>query len=162
MPWRRTFAALLLAVLIVVPACGGEDADELEDITTAVTDTESAVETGEELLEDALTIDLEEQNDSGISGTATITPTAMDEFDVLIELDGSGAGPQPAHIHPGSCAALDPSPKFPLTNVEDGRSETTVRASPLEILSAEHAINVHKSATEADVYVACGNLLPVE
>jgi len=162
MPFSRTSAALALTLLFVMPACGGNDAEELEDITTAVTDTEGIAETGEQLLEEALTIDLEEQNDSGISGTATITPTGTDEFEVLVELEGAGAGPQPAHIHAGSCADLDPTPRYPLTSVEEGRSETTVQASPLDLVSQPHAINVHKSETEADVYVACGDLLPTE
>jgi hypothetical protein len=156
----RTFAALLFVILIVaLPACGGED---VEEVATEVTDTESAVDTAEALLEEALTLDLEEQNGSGISGTATITPTGTDEFEVLIELTGAGAGPQPAHIHPGTCANLDPTPKYPLTNVEDGRSETTVQASPLDLISEELAINVHKSETEADTYVACGDLPTAE
>jgi hypothetical protein len=156
----RTFAALALAILIfAVPACGGED---IQEVATEVTDTESAVDTGEALLEEALTFDLEEQNDSGISGTATITPTGTDEFDVLIELAGADAGPQPAHIHPGTCAELDPTPKYPLTNVENGRSETTVQASPLDLISEDLAINVHKSETEAGIYVACGDLPNVE
>jgi hypothetical protein len=159
MRFSRTFAALALIILIaVVPACGGEDTEELEDVATEITDTESAVDTAEELLEDAFTIDLEEQNDSGISGTATITPTGTDEFEVLIELTGADAGPQPAHIHPGTCADLDPTPKYPLTSVENGNSETTVQASPLDLISEDLAINVHKSEAEADTYVACGDL----
>jgi hypothetical protein len=163
MPFSRMLATLALVVLIAAaPGCGGEDADELEDITTQVTDTESAVETAEDLLEDALTIDLEEQNESGITGTATVTPTGTDEFEVTIELEGADEGPQPAHIHPGTCANLDPTPKYPLTSVENGRSETTVEASPLDLVSEELAINVHKSEAEADVYVACGDFPSVE
>jgi hypothetical protein len=152
----RTFAALVLAIFVVaLPACGSED---VEEVATEITDTQSAVDTAEALLEEALTLDLDEQNGSGISGTATITPTGTDSFDVLIELTGAGAGPQPAHIHPGTCANLDPTPKYPLSNVENGRSETSVQAPPLDLISEDLAINVHKSEAEADTYVACGDL----
>lgn len=156
MRFGRTFAALVFVITVVaIPACGGED---VQEVATEVTDTESAVDTAEDLIEEAFTIDLEEQNGSGISGTAMITPTATDEFEVLIELTGADEGPQPAHIHPGTCADLDPTPKYPLTNVENGRSETTVQASPLDLISEDLAINVHKSEAEADTYVACGDL----
>lgn len=159
MPFGRIIVALALVLLVVASsACGDEEAEDLQDVTSGVTDTQSAVETGEALLEDALTVELEEQGGSGITGTATITPTDTDRFDVSIELDGAGDGPQPAHIHPGTCATLDPTPKYPLTSVEDGRSETSVDASPLELVSEELAINIHKSEAEADVYVACGDL----
>ena len=156
-------AALMLATLVVaLPACGGEDGEALEDVATQVTDPGSAVDTAEALLEEALTFDLEEQNDSGITGTVTITPTGTEEFEVVLELTGAGSGPQPAHIHPGTCAELDPTPKYPLTNVENGRSETTVEASPLELVTEPLAVNVHKSEAEADTYVACGDLPSAE
>ena len=163
MSFARIIAALALVLLVLATsACGEEEVRDLADATTGVTDTQSAVETGEALLEDALTVQLEEQGGSGITGTATITPTDTDRFDVSIELDGAGEGPQPAHIHPGTCATLDPTPKYPLTNVEGGRSETSVDASPLELVSEELAINIHKSEAEADVYVACGDLPAAE
>ncbi len=150
-------AVLLTAVTLA--ACGGDDADDIADVTTGVTETGSAVATGEELLEDALTVDLEEQNGSGVSGTATLTPVDLDQVEVTLELSGGEEGvAQPAHIHPGTCDDLDPTPEFPLTNVEDGTSETTVQASPVDLFTGEYAINVHKSEDEAETYVACGDI----
>ena len=155
-----TLLALLLAGSIMLGGCGDDDvADQLTEATTAVTDTGAAATTLEELLEEVTTVDLEEQNGSGVSGTATITPTAVDEFDVLIEVSGGEEGvAMPAHIHRGSCADLDPTPEHPLADVVDGRSETTVSASPIELVAGTFAVNVHKSAEEADVYVACGDI----
>lgn len=40
--------------------------------------------------------------------------------------------------------------------IEGGHSTTSVPLPLAEILAAEHAINVHLSAEELDVYVACG------
>ena len=62
------------------------------------------------------TLQLAAQNNSGISGTATFTSQA-DGLRVDIKVNGAGAGPQPAHIHEGSCAQLNPTPQFTLTSV---------------------------------------------
>ena len=45
--------------------------------------------------------------------------------------------------------------------VENGRFVTVVPAPLDTILKDETAINVHKSAAEAQVYVACGNIIGV-
>lgn len=88
--------------------------------------------------------------------------------------------PHPAHIHEGSCEELG-DVVYPLEDVSGepvsgtegatpesqaegqpgdviARSRTQVDASLDDILSGEHAVNVHKSAEEIDVYVACGNV----
>ena len=101
---------------------------------------------------------MQEQNNSGITGTVEFSPTSDGTVEVEIELDGSDGGPHPAHIHPGSCADLDPAPKWPLTNVVDGRSETTVDADLSELTAQEYAVNVHDSPENADLYVACADV----
>src|SRR3712207_6559574 len=62
----------------------------------ALTDTEGAAATAEEALEDvqsaiedALTLDLKEQNNSGMSGTVALTPTSEGDVEVEIELEGA-------------------------------------------------------------------------
>jgi hypothetical protein len=98
------------------------------------------------------------QNGSGELGTVTLT--AMGEktrVDVALANAPTDV-PQPAHIHLGTCAKLDPKPKFPLTTVVDGVSTTMVDA-PLKTLTAGGmAVNVHKSTTDIPTYVACGDL----
>ena len=158
---------LLLAVALIAAGCGGdEEQDAAQDATTALTDTAGAVETledavteAEEALEDVgITLDLDEQNDSGITGTATLSPTSDGQVEVEIELDGSEGGPHPAHIHQGSCADLDPNPAFPLEDVVDGRSKTTVEVDVADLSADEYAINVHESPENAANYVACGDV----
>jgi hypothetical protein len=106
---------------------------------------------------------LNEQNNSGQSGTATFT-LSDDGTSVTVEIDISGgsAVPQPAHIHIGSCEDLDPAPFYPLTSVVNGKSVTVITEADVVDLdyevSNQFAINVHKSAAEASVYVACGNI----
>ena len=79
-------------------------------------------------------------------------------MEVEIELDGSDGGPHPAHIHEGSCADLDPEPAFPLEDVVDGRSETTVDVDLSELTLNEYAVNVHESPENSANYVACADV----
>lgn len=111
------------------------------------------------------TIQLLEQNNSGQSGTATFT-YSEDYSTVTIEINltNGTAEPQPAHIHAGTCADLDPKPFYPLNSVVNGKSVTVITEEEAGKLDYEQynqfAINVHKSAAEASVYVACGDIVP--
>jgi Cu/Zn superoxide dismutase len=107
---------------------------------------------------DVVTVKLDAQNNSGQTGTATLTPEG-DKTRVAIELSNGPKGvAQPAHIHLGTCDKLDKAPKWKLEAVKDGKSVTTVPASLDTILKDKTAINVHKSANEIQVYVSCGNI----
>lgn len=89
--------------------------------------------------------------------TGTIQITAMgNQTRVVIDAQPQGAS-QPAHIHVGSCPGVG-AVAFPLTNVANGKSETTVNASWATIQAAQHSINIHRSPTEAAIYTACVNL----
>ncbi len=107
------------------------------------------------------TVELGEQNGSAESGTATLTEEG-DRTKVVIELQSPSAtmaaAPQPAHIHKGSCAKLDPAPAYALADVKDGTSTSVVDAKLDDLREGAFAINVHKSATELDTYVACGDV----
>lgn len=106
-----------------------------------------------------ITVALDEQNRSGVSGTATLFEE-NGQLRVSINLSGAPKGTaQPAHIHIGKC----PKPgavKYPLTSAVNGISESTVSASLRDIKEATQsmAINIHKSATQSSVYVACGDI----
>jgi hypothetical protein len=109
-----------------------------------------------------VTIQLNPESDSGEAGTATLTAEG-DQTRVVLELTGQPAGvPQPAHIHEGTCTNLNPAPLHPLSDVTDGRSETTVPVSLAELTAGNLAINVHQSADAVQTYVACGDLPAVE
>ncbi len=102
-----------------------------------------------------ITINLSTQNNSGMSGTAVLTPMG-NQTRVTLNMTGA-PGPHPAHIHVGQCPNVG-AVVAPLTSVQGGTSETTVNMSIDQIRAARHAINVHKSPQEASVYVACGDL----
>lgn len=100
---------------------------------------------------------LNAQNGSGQHGTVALKPRGSKTV-VEIHLLGAPSSAEPAHIHSGSCSKLNPVPKYPLTPVVDGISETTV-SQPISVLTAGGlAVNVHKSAADLKDYVACGNL----
>jgi hypothetical protein len=105
-----------------------------------------------------LTIELNEQRGSGQHGTATLKATEGGRTKVVLELSSPPAEAQPAHLHPGTCEQLDPAPAYVLSNVQDGRSDTTLPVSLDELRDAELVINVHRSADEISTYVACGAL----
>jgi Cu/Zn superoxide dismutase len=103
-----------------------------------------------------VTVELDAQNGSGETGTATFTPQG-NKTQVVLQLTGAPADAQPAHIHEGSCAKLNPAPKIPLQNVVNGKS-TTVLDMPINEVMAGGAVNVHKSTQDLKTYVACGDL----
>lgn len=103
---------------------------------------------------------LTEQNDSGQSGTALFANNEFGKAVITLTMSGEDfSSPQPAHIHVGSC----PTPgavEYPLADVIDGESESTLNVSVEEIFSMDGAlaINVHKSSQESNVYTACGDI----
>jgi hypothetical protein len=107
--------------------------------------------------QDTITIDMQEIDGSGQSGTANITSDG-DQVIVSIEIDAGPDGePQPVHIHEGNCRDLG-DVAFPLEDVVDGVSESTADVSMSELIGNDYAINVHLSEDQMDVYVACGTL----
>lgn len=108
---------------------------------------------------DPVSVTLNAQNDSGQTGTATLTDLGNGKIKVEVNVSNAPAGvPQPLHIHKGTCANLDPRPAFPLTNAVDGVSVTEIDATLAELQNGDYAINGHKSAAEASVYVFCGDI----
>ena len=104
------------------------------------------------------TVTLSEQNASGESGTATLVEE-NGKVKVTLQLTGATQDvTQPAHIHVGSCPDVG-EVKYPLTSPVNGMSETMLDVS-LDQLRSEQplGLNVHKSTTEASVYVSCGDL----
>lgn len=112
----------------------------------------------------------------GLAGTAAQDMSATPDTDTLAH---------PAHIHAGACPDVG-DVVYPLNHVtvegtgdaaspeadvaletastpvtDEGvtlYSTTTVEASLDDILAAEHAINVHESDENIQVYIACGDI----
>lgn len=104
------------------------------------------------------TIMLLEQNQSDEYGTAVLTEE-NGKVVVTLSMTGAPSGvPQPAHIHTGVCPDVG-AVVYPLTNVVNGTSETTLDVTLAELVEQQPlGLNVHKSVPEAKVYVSCGDL----
>jgi hypothetical protein len=102
-------------------------------------------------------VNLSSQNNSGLSGTATLTDLGGGRTRVELKVSGP-EGDYPAHVHMGTCANLNPAPQYPLANVTGGTSTTEINASLQSIQQSPHAINLHKSAQDLPTYVACGDV----
>ena len=105
-----------------------------------------------------VTVKLSEQNSSGESGMATLMEVGG-KVTVTLKMTGVPASvAQPAHIHVGACPNVG-AVKYPLTSPVNGMSETTLDVTLAQLKSQlPLGINVHKSGTEATVYVSCGDL----
>jgi hypothetical protein len=162
-PMILLFGWLLLA-LVAPLGCGGDGDNAGEAVSSAAGAVSNAAETVVQDAPKTITVDLAEENESGQSGTATLTPNDDGTFEVTIELSPAGEAPQPAHIHEGTCPDVG-DVAIALNDVVDGTSTTENVDFPLEDVlrtdSPGYAINVHKSAAESDVYVACGDITDV-
>jgi hypothetical protein len=101
---------------------------------------------------------LKAQNGSNENGTVALTPQGTKTLVVVSLTDAPSGTPQPAHVHVGPCATLNPAPTYPLTPVVDGVSMSTLDVPIDKLTAGTFAVNVHKSGTDIKTYVSCGDL----
>ena len=106
----------------------------------------------------SLTLALLAQNGSGERGTAVVSQHNGGTR-VVVNLTGAPQSvAQPAHLHSGTCESLR-GVQYSLLNLVNGVSTTDLDVSVDEVISSlPLAVNVHKSAEEIAIYVACGNV----
>ena len=158
---RNVLVLLILAILVV----GGFVLYAKKSQNGAVGSTATPGQAQETTTPSALPMEasaknvlLSVQNDSGETGVASLVEKDGKLLVVLNVMGTPEDVPQPAHIHSGSC----PTPGeviHPLSNVLNGKSETTLDTTMAELLKKMPlVVNIHKSVKEAKSYVACGNL----
>lgn len=163
--WIYLFLGAVAIGSLAFAACGDDDDDDDDDVAEEV--AEEATEAEEEATEaeepaggEAVELDLEALNDSGVSGTATLTDNGDGTTDVVLTVEGDDATvPHPAHIHidPGEC--LDAADIIAdLTPVEGGSSTTTVDVALADIQATEHVIIIHESVENIQNYIACAEI----
>ena len=144
----RKTALILLCLAGGSPAltgCGGDDEARAERAAAAP----------------PVTIALKPKHHSGVAGTATLVGAGAN-VKVTLTLDKPVPGSLMAHIHTGPCSN-EPTMSNPriwvgLTDVVDGRSESTVVLVTLPELQAEDtSINVHDPA-HANRPLVCGDI----
>jgi outer membrane murein-binding lipoprotein Lpp len=162
---KKYFIVAVLCSSLVLAGCSQHAQRETSEAVEEIgQDIEQGVEeVSEEINENVntnSTVILGEQNDSGQGGSVSLESNEEGKTVVTINATGGTfSSPQPAHIHVGTCDEIG-AVQYPLENVVDGTSVTTIDATLEEILNSSDnlAINLHKSQTEASVYTACGNL----
>jgi hypothetical protein len=123
------------ALVVSLAACGGDDSADPA----------------------RLKLELQEQNGSTQSGTATLTAVDDGRTRIVMELSNPPQEPQPSHVHPGACDDLGP-PVAPLSSVVGGKAETVVEMSLEELRTGRLVVHAHKSAKEYDTSVACAEI----
>jgi hypothetical protein len=94
-------------------------------------------------------------NGSGENGTATLHAQGDKTLVVIKVLNGSGIE-QPAHFHVGTCDKYQPRPLYPLEDVVDGKSTTTLNVPIAKLTGGDLIVNVHKSYADIATQAACG------
>jgi hypothetical protein len=116
-----------------------------------------ALDTSSTANQASITVPIAAQGGSGQTGTATLTGTADNKTQVVIALNGASTV-EPAHIHRGTCANLDPKPAYPLANVNGGASTSIIPVPLASLETGQFSINVHESTSNLGTYVACGTI----
>jgi len=94
-------------------------------------------------------------NGSGESGTTTLRADGNKTI-VTIKLSNGSGVEQPAHFHTGSCDKYQPRPLYPLDDVVDGKSTTTLDIPIDKLIGGDLIVNVHKSYADIATQAACG------
>lgn len=103
----------------------------------------------------SLKLRLYAQNRPGKTGTATLEQVPGG-VKIVIKMPGGQNGTQPAHIHTGTCAKLNPVPTYALSSIVHGSSTTTISGISLgDLLKGAYVIDIHESSADTKRYVAC-------
>ena len=94
-------------------------------------------------------------NGSGENGTATLHAQGSKTVVVIKLSNGSGIE-QPAHFHVGTCDKYQPRPLYPLEDVVNGQSTTTLNVPIDKLTGGDLIVNVHKSYADIATQAACG------
>jgi hypothetical protein len=142
---RRLLACRLLAIVGSLAACGGDDEQAAAERTAAPERTTAPQAKADE----TLVIRLKQQNRFTTTGTATIKGG---DRGYSVRLAVKPKDDHMAHIHNVTCAEYRATKGFdaqlatvdePLTDVEKGRSETSIEAPLSSVRTGGFSINVH-------------------
>jgi len=161
---NRGFAPIIIVIiaLLVVGGAGASIYSKNKSKKAAekakIALEEEKKKTDNAMMAKTFQFDLAEQNKSGLTGKVVVNEE-NGKAKVIVNITGKSSGvPMPAHIHLSSCATIG-AVKYPLMSVENGASQTTLTVSLSELLSSlPLSVNVHKSAEEPNIYVACGDI----
>jgi hypothetical protein len=158
---RRILFLLMIALAAGSALLAGSVDVAAQDATATPTQLDlrqlrdEAIANGDQQLE----LTLQEYNDSGIEGTATLYDLGDDRTLVAIEITGGGEA-HPAHIHEGTCGNSEPEPFKTLATVDaTGKSLSLVDVALSDLLDGgDYTVDLHLSPSELGTLVACANI----
>ena len=175
MKQRIGILGVIIGLVTLLAACGGEDSPTTQPTATAVQPPATApaepkpTPTSEAMMmekdapgDEVLLIMLNEQNASGQTGWAELTAKG-DQTEVVLNLSPGSLESELVHIHTGSCGEDTlGGVAHGLTSFAggSGASKTTVDASLGSLRTGDFAINTHQMGNPG-TYTSCGNL-PIE
>ncbi|MGE5597394.1 MAG: hypothetical protein ACM3S1_15315 [Hyphomicrobiales bacterium] len=159
---RWLYVGVLMVVLpFTLVACGDDDDDDggLQD---AANDAATTIRDKAEDAQSAVagiapvTVDLDEQGGSGVSGDAIVTPEGSDTSRVTfnVDVDFDGDKKFEAGIWEGSCDTVTGTPKFGLDELDEGNSTSQVDQGIQELKDGNYVIALR----DGGKVVACGAL----
>lgn len=147
-----------LALALPLAGCGGNG-----DVPGAGSANETAppaapadTAPGEAGAPGRVVVTLEEQEGSGVSGTAELTPESGDT-EIVVELDDD----EPrwtAYLQEGDCTAVSADAAEVLPLFLEGRSETVVDADLAELVDGSFVIAIHDEEGDLERPAACGEI----
>jgi hypothetical protein len=156
-PKHHTIALLRAAVLAIVMALSSLAATGVAAQESTPPDASPTPEITPAPDARRLELTLQELNDSGVSGTATLYD-AGERTIVVIDAEGTGEN-HPSHIHAGRCDNLTPNVGYPLENVSGDEPTTSVIDVALDnLLANEFAVDLHLAPNELGTLIACAEI----
>lgn len=157
----RVVPALLVAVVVAALVFAGANTDSTEEVRVGA----GTAAAGGATAAGAATADgvqtwrtsLRPEERSGLSGTAVLTVAGQGRTRIEVVLSGAPPDALPAHLHVGSCGTHDPRPRYALTSVQSGRSESVVPVDLQDLISQKFVIKIQNTRRSATV--ACGELV---
>lgn len=104
-----------------------------------------------------ININMAAQNGSRQNGTARLNQAGGNVMVKVAIFNERKGVAEPAHIHRGTCAHLNPVPYKPLKSVVNGTSVTALTMSLGSLKRSHFAVNVH-DARNLKRYVSCGDI----
>lgn len=167
---RLSALALTLLALLLMAGCSPTDAkDEPDSEAKRDAPEEPAATVQEEDLQEGdveeEALELEEVEDSGITGEVRIEPADGDGVEVRVQLDGEEPGTHGIEVRLGSCAeALDPdaagallegATSYTLADIEDGEMRDTAKLPDDIVKAGTYSLVVYEGEDVEGDLAAC-------
>lgn len=110
--------------------------------------------------QETITTPISAQDGGAMVGAAELSDAGDGTTRIVVTLRSQPAGvTQPVFIHEGPCANVNPAPKYPLTALMNGRSETIVMVPLTALTAVTHSINLYQLVAEGPAIAACGDIV---